>query len=117
MTGTKINTLSIIIPTYNEEKTIHRILGKIRQVKLINDIKKEIIIVNDFSSDNTGGIINEYIAKHQDTNICYFKLKKTQVKELPYATVFKMQMESTLLFKILTLNTIPISIMIYSNPF
>ena len=80
MTVTKINTLSIIIPTYNEEKTIHKILDKIRQVKLINDIKKEIIIVNDFSSDNTEGVINEYIAKHQDTNICYFKLKKNTGK-------------------------------------
>ena len=45
--------LSIIIPAYNEEKTIHLILDKIKQVHLLQDIEKEIIIVNDFSTDNT----------------------------------------------------------------
>ena len=44
--------LSIIVPAYNEEKTIHLILDKIRDVKMINDIEKEILIVNDFSKDN-----------------------------------------------------------------
>ena len=44
--------LSILIPAYNEARTIHFILDKIKAVKLINDIEKEIIIVNDCSSDN-----------------------------------------------------------------
>ena len=48
-----IKKLSIIIPAYNEGRTIHLILDKVLAVKLINDIKKEIIIVNDASSDNT----------------------------------------------------------------
>lgn len=39
--------LSIIIPAYNEEATIHKILEKVDNVKLINDIEKEVIIVND----------------------------------------------------------------------
>jgi len=39
--------LSIVIPAYNEAKTIHLILDKVMQVKLINEISKEIIIVND----------------------------------------------------------------------
>ena len=49
----KNNVLSIIIPAYNEEKTIHLILDKVKNVQLINNIEKQIIIVNDFSSDNT----------------------------------------------------------------
>lgn len=45
--------LSIIIPTFNEEKTIEEVLGRISNVRLPNRIKKEIIVVNDGSSDNT----------------------------------------------------------------
>ena len=49
----KIEKLSIIIPAYNEGNTIHLILNKIKSVKLIDDIQKEIIIVNDYSKDHT----------------------------------------------------------------
>jgi glycosyltransferase involved in cell wall biosynthesis len=43
--------LSILIPAYNEGGTIHLILDKILEVKLINNLQKEIIVVNDHSSD------------------------------------------------------------------
>ena len=48
--------LSVIIPVYNEENTIKRIIDKVKKVKL-SGIKKEIIIVDDFSSDNTRNIL------------------------------------------------------------
>ena len=48
-----IKKLSIIIPAYNEGSTIHLILNKVKDVELIHDIQKEIIIVNDCSTDNT----------------------------------------------------------------
>ena len=48
-----INKLSIIIPAFNEEATIHLILNKINEVSLINNINKEIIIVDDCSKDET----------------------------------------------------------------
>lgn len=53
--------LSIIIPAYNESRTIHLILDKVESVNLINNIEKEIIIVNDFSKDNTSSVVKEYI--------------------------------------------------------
>jgi glycosyltransferase involved in cell wall biosynthesis len=65
--------LSIIIPAYNEEKTIHFILNKIKKVELINSIEKEIIIVNDYSSDQTEKAILEYKSSNLDLNISYFK--------------------------------------------
>jgi len=65
--------LSIIIPAYNEEKTILAILDKINQVILINNISKEIIIVNDCSSDGTEIPIQNYISTHPSLNIKYFK--------------------------------------------
>jgi glycosyltransferase involved in cell wall biosynthesis len=68
-----IKKLSIIIPAYNEEKTIHLILNKIIEVKLINNIEKEIIIINDCSKDNTEQAIQNYIQSHLTENITYLK--------------------------------------------
>lgn len=65
----KFDTLSILIPAYNEERTIHLILDKVLAVKLTNDIKKEIVLVNDCSSDDTEGAINRYIASHPDADM------------------------------------------------
>ena len=62
-------TLSILIPAYNEAKTIHLILNKVLSVELINNIKKEIIIVNDCSADTTKEKIEEYINLHPDIDI------------------------------------------------
>jgi glycosyltransferase involved in cell wall biosynthesis len=52
--------LSIIIPAYNEERTIHAILNSIKQVELVSNIKKDIIIVDDCSSDKTLESIRDY---------------------------------------------------------
>jgi len=61
--------LSIIIPAYNEGATIHFILNKIIAVNLINDIRKEIIIVNDCSTDKTETVINDFIKNNKDFDI------------------------------------------------
>lgn len=76
-----INKLSIIIPAYNEGKTIHFILDKVREVKLINNIQREIIIVNDASKDNTKEAIENYIKAHgQQLNISLFNQEVNQGK-------------------------------------
>lgn len=64
-----VKKLSIIIPAYNEAATIHFILDKIMAVTLINDIQKEIIIVNDCSTDKTEAVINEYIKNNNNSNL------------------------------------------------
>lgn len=58
--------LSIIIPVYNEEKTIHLILNKVLEVQLINHFQKEILLVNDCSKDDSKGAILKYI-EHFET--------------------------------------------------
>jgi len=65
--------LSIIIPAYNEGATIHMILDRIDEVKLLNNIQKELIIVNDCSKDNTEEAILKYKADHPQQDIHYYK--------------------------------------------
>ena len=72
--------LSIVIPAYNEEATIQKILDKLRQVKLINDIEKEIIITNDCSTDRTSEKIKSYLEKYPELNLRYFEHEKNQGK-------------------------------------
>lgn len=73
-------TLSILIPAYNEENTLHLILDKVAAVKLINDIDKEIIIVNDCSSDDTEGAIKRYMEAHPELSISYYAHKVNKGK-------------------------------------
>jgi glycosyltransferase involved in cell wall biosynthesis len=68
-----MKTLSIIIPAYNEGKTIHLILNRVKSATLINDIKKEVIIVNDCSKDDTEQSILKYIQENPELSITYFK--------------------------------------------
>ena len=68
-----MSTLSILIPAYNEEKTIQRILDKVRDVELVGNFSKQLVIVDDCSTDNTEKIIQEYVARFPDSDISYFK--------------------------------------------
>lgn len=69
---TSIKKLSIIIPVFNEELTVREILDKINTVILLNDIQKEIVIVNDCSTDNTALTIENYINTNPLQSIAYY---------------------------------------------
>lgn len=64
-----MKTLSILIPVFNESKTIVLLLDKINDVKLYGNISKDIIIINDGSSDNTKEVILKYISENRFLNI------------------------------------------------
>lgn len=76
----QINKLSILIPAFNEEQTIHLILDKVKVVELTNNIQKEIIIVNDCSTDQTKAAIERYISNNQELNIQLFNQEKNKGK-------------------------------------
>lgn len=64
-------TLSIVIPAYNEAATIHLILNKIKAVQLMDALQKEVIIVNDCSTDETEQAIHSYMAQNPDLPVKY----------------------------------------------
>jgi glycosyltransferase involved in cell wall biosynthesis len=75
-----ITKLSVIIPAYNEARTIHLILNKLKEVELVNNITKEIIIVNDCSTDKTEEVLLDYISNNKDLAITYYKHEVNQGK-------------------------------------
>jgi len=71
-----INKISIIVPAFNEESTISIIVDKLLNLYLVNNIKKEIIIVNDCSTDNTEHLIHNIIQSNPLAEIIYIKQEK-----------------------------------------
>ena len=66
----KTKTLSIVIPCYNEKSTIEKILEEIKEVNL-GTTKKEIIIVDDCSSDGTRDILYELVKKNKNYKLIF----------------------------------------------
>jgi len=55
-------TVSIVIPVYNEEATIHELVGLVVNAPLPNNMARQIICVNDCSTDNTGAKLDQLAA-------------------------------------------------------
>ncbi|MCB0633323.1 MAG: glycosyltransferase family 2 protein [Lewinella sp.] len=72
--------LSIIIPAYNEAATIHEILDKVREVTLPDGLGREIVLVNDCSTDGTREAIFKYREQHPDLPLSYFEHEYNQGK-------------------------------------
>ena len=53
--------LSVIVPVYNEQNTVEKLLEKLNKVKQV----KEIIVVNDGSTDNTAKILEKLVKKYK----------------------------------------------------
>lgn len=71
--------LSVIIPVYNEGPTIHLILDKVKAVAL-DGIEKEVIVVNDCSTDNTSDAILRYISANPDFPVALVEHEKNKGK-------------------------------------
>src|SRR5258706_2226379 len=72
-------TISIIVPVFNEEKTIIPVLEKLRKLNL-EKTNKEIIVVDDGSSDSTAFLIEKYIKTKDVSNVLFYKHKKNSGK-------------------------------------
>jgi len=68
-----MKVLSIVIPVYNEEKTILEVLEKLKEIRLIDAIEKEFVIVNDCSTDSSEELILGFKDENQKIQINYLK--------------------------------------------
>jgi glycosyltransferase involved in cell wall biosynthesis len=68
--------LSIIIPAFNEEATLRKIVDAVQKVELINDIEKELIIVDDKSTDNTLKIAEQLALENDNIQLCKHETNK-----------------------------------------
>lgn len=75
-----LTKLSIIIPVYNEATTVRLILDKIKSVELIHNIKKELVIVDDGSKDDSKKMIREFIAEHPLLDIKFYEHQENSGK-------------------------------------
>jgi len=69
----KIKLLSVVIPVFNEGATILNILNRVIAVRLINGFEKEIILVNDCSTDETDHVISDFLNTNTAGEIVYLK--------------------------------------------
>lgn len=58
-----VKKISIVVPVYNEERTIDKLISLVEEVAL--PYPKELIIVDDGSTDNTKEILKKYTPKHK----------------------------------------------------
>lgn len=76
-----MNILSIVVPVFNEEKTIGYLLESLIKEPLLNNMSKEIIIVDDASSDDTSKIILPFLQNKRDAcTLLYYRHNKNEGK-------------------------------------
>lgn len=72
--------LSILIPAYNEERTIGTMLRLLGDLTLKENVSKEIIVINDCSTDQTEGVVKRFIVENPSLSIQLFSQEKNQGK-------------------------------------
>ncbi|RRB07049.1 glycosyltransferase family 2 protein [Larkinella rosea] len=65
--------LSIIIPAYNEEKTIGYVLKRVAEVSLPIHLNREIVVVDDGSVDQTGQIVQRFMSENPQVLVQYIR--------------------------------------------
>ncbi len=73
-------TLSIVMPAYNEQATIVKILTVLKDIQLPDKIEKELIIVNDCSTDATASLVEQFIKDYPELNVQFFNQPKNMGK-------------------------------------
>lgn len=72
--------LSIVVPIFNEEATLGQLLEKVLSVQLVGGLRKQLVLVNDFSSDRSEAIVHDFQEKYPDEDIRYIKHVTNQGK-------------------------------------
>ncbi|HOI26419.1 MAG TPA: glycosyltransferase family 2 protein [Paludibacteraceae bacterium] len=75
-----MSMLSIIVPAYNEASTIFSLFYKISNVHLVDSMTKEIVVVDDYSSDDTKKEIDRFVSIYPDVNVKYYRHSENRGK-------------------------------------
>jgi len=63
------STLSVLIPVYNEQSFLSRIVERVLAAPVPGNMKKELVIVNDASTDRTSNVIQDLCARHPEIRV------------------------------------------------
>lgn len=81
--------LSIIIPVYNEERLVCELLQRVLDLKLGDRVNKEIIVIDDGSSDGTHAVIGQFIESHPKSGIRLLRHERNRGKGAAVRTGFE----------------------------
>lgn len=80
ITESIMKKLSIIIPVFNEAETVHLLLNNVKATDLIGGLTKEVIIIDDCSTDDTTAAIEKYMLQNPELTMSFFKHEKNKGK-------------------------------------
>lgn len=69
-----MNKLSIIIPVYNEAETVAEVISVVRGVDI--PLEKEIVVIDDCSSDGTRDVLKKLEVEQPDLVVCYHDVNR-----------------------------------------
>jgi glycosyltransferase involved in cell wall biosynthesis len=73
-------TISILIPVFNEERTVRKLLERVRDVVFLNGIRTQLVVVNDCSTDRTDAEVQAFVRDNPKTEVIYRQHEKNQGK-------------------------------------
>ena len=74
------HTLSVLIPAFNEAGTITRVLEAVVGAGLPDGVEREIVVVDDGSSDGTGPAVEAFVAAHPDVRLTLHRHERNRGK-------------------------------------
>ena len=83
-------TVTILIPAFNEEATVISLLAQVLAAPLPDGLQKEIIVIDDGSTDRTGTLVEAFIGKHPDLRLRYVRHLVNQGKGAALHTGIKL---------------------------
>ncbi len=83
-------TFTILIPAFNEEATVAVLLARVVAAPLPDGLQKEIIVIDDGSTDRTGPCVQAFIGKHPDLRLRYVRHPVNQGKGAALHTGIKL---------------------------
>lgn len=70
-----MSVLSVVIPVYNEKETLAELVRRVEAVPLINDMGKQIILVDDGSTDGTRELLEQWKQEEDYTIVLHERNK------------------------------------------